>query len=641
VYLQVSGVGPLLGSGFWLIATERFDPHTAKRRFGQIAGAGTAGGLIGGLVAERVGAIFGVAATLPLLAVVNLYCAWIIRRLAASEAPATPTQVGDVSPDLAAQTPRSGLLALREAPYLQNLAFLVLLGALGASLADYLFKSQAVAALGRGERLLSFFAVYYAGTSLLTFGLQTWMSRRALERLGLGAIVATPSAALAAGGVVGLAIPGLASVVLARGAETICRGALFRSAYELFYTPLPAAEKRAAKSLIDVGVDRLGDALGAGIVQFVLVVLSPASHTTVMLSAAVASSCLGLLLAGRVKRGYVHTLERSLRSRAVELDLSDLDDLTTRTVMLRTLRDRGPEERISRTGSLVAPASTPSSIDPEVADIMVLRSRDRARILSVLRRASGVGAALVPHVIPLLAWDPVAEEAGRALRQVAEARVGELTDALLDPQQSFAVRRRLARVFSVCASQRAVDGLLLGLDDGRFEVRYQCGRSLAAIAGRHTTVRIESVAIYAVVLRELAVGRSVWESHRLLDRLDEGEGHSAEDAFIRNRASQGLAHVFTLLSLVLPAEPLQISYRGLLTEDEHLRGTALEYLEATLPPLVRARLWPFLEDRRPASRAARQRDDILDDLMRSHASIRLNLEELRQRLAASDQWPKT
>ena len=29
VYLHVSGAGPLLASGFWLIATERFDPRTA------------------------------------------------------------------------------------------------------------------------------------------------------------------------------------------------------------------------------------------------------------------------------------------------------------------------------------------------------------------------------------------------------------------------------------------------------------------------------------------------------------------------------------------------------------------------------------------------------------------------------------
>ena len=46
VYLHVSGAGPLLASGFWLIASERFDPRTAKKRFGQIAGAGTLGGLL-------------------------------------------------------------------------------------------------------------------------------------------------------------------------------------------------------------------------------------------------------------------------------------------------------------------------------------------------------------------------------------------------------------------------------------------------------------------------------------------------------------------------------------------------------------------------------------------------------------------
>src|SRR5918996_695443 len=54
VYLQISGIGPMLGSGFWLIASERLDPHTAKKRFGQIAGAGTLGGLVGGLLAGLV-----------------------------------------------------------------------------------------------------------------------------------------------------------------------------------------------------------------------------------------------------------------------------------------------------------------------------------------------------------------------------------------------------------------------------------------------------------------------------------------------------------------------------------------------------------------------------------------------------------
>jgi hypothetical protein len=56
VYLHVSGFVPVLASGFWLIVTEEFDPRTAKRRFGQIAAVGTLGGVVGGLLADRVAA---------------------------------------------------------------------------------------------------------------------------------------------------------------------------------------------------------------------------------------------------------------------------------------------------------------------------------------------------------------------------------------------------------------------------------------------------------------------------------------------------------------------------------------------------------------------------------------------------------
>jgi hypothetical protein len=213
---------------------------------------------------------------------------------------------------------------------------------------------------------------------------------------------------------------------------------------------------------------------------------------------------------------------------------------------------------------------------------------------------------------------------------VAEERVGELIDALLDPNQPFAVRRRLARVFSVCVSQRAVDGLLLGLDDQRFEVRFQCGRSLSAIVERNAMVRINPDGVFDVVRREVVVSRPVWESHRLLDSPDEDE-RSFVDEFLKDRAGQSLAHVFTLLSLVLPTMPLQIAFRGLHTDDPGLRGTALEYLEGVLPADIRERLWPFVEGSSLHKGApSRPREDIVADLLRSNESIQLNLEELRR-----------
>src|SRR6185295_12133379 len=82
VYLQISGLGPMLGSGFWLIATDRFDPHTAKQHFARIAAVGTLAGLAGALVAERVAALYGAPPMLVILAALNLVCAVMTRRLA-------------------------------------------------------------------------------------------------------------------------------------------------------------------------------------------------------------------------------------------------------------------------------------------------------------------------------------------------------------------------------------------------------------------------------------------------------------------------------------------------------------------------------------------------------------------------------
>jgi hypothetical protein len=633
VYLQISGLGPMLGSSFWLIATERFDPHTARHHFGRIAGVGTLTGLAGALVAERAAVMVGVTAMLPLLAAVNLFCAWQIRRLAQS-APPTKQATLDAAPaDLAAASPQSGLHVLAQAPYLRNLAALVLLGTIGAALADYVFKAQAVETFGRGDSLLRFFALYYAGVSLLSFLVQTTSSALALERLGLGLTASTPSIALTVGGLAGLLFPGLAGAMVARTGESVFRGSLFRTGYEIFYTPIPADEKRAAKSIIDVGFDRLGDAVGGGLVRLLILLPAMQQYGAILLTA-VGCSALAVVVAKRLSTGYIQTLERSLLDRAVELELSDVEDITTRTAVIRTLRTPFTAG-LTRDRTLLTSAVTvehPAPVgDPEVMEILALKSRNRDRVLSVLRNDEGLPPPLIPHVILLLAWDPVAEDAVRALRKVAEERVGELIDALLDPNQPFAVRRRLARVFSVCVSQRAIDGLMLGLEDLRFEVRFQCGRSMASIAEKNPRVRVDRERVFDVVRKEVAVGRPVWQSHRLLDSVDP-EQRSFVDEFLKDRAGQSLAHVFTLLSLVLPTAPLQIAYRGLHTDDPKLRGTALEYLEGVLPQDLSQRLWPFLGREQPAPRDVRARDQILADLLRSNESIMLNLEELRRRV---------
>src|SRR5262249_7008527 len=101
--------------------------------------------------------------------------------------------------------------------------------------------------------------------------------------------------------------------------------------------------------------------------------------------------------------------------------------------------------------------------------------------------------------------------------------------------------------------------------------------------------------------------------------LDEFDSNSPLDEFLRNRAGKSLAHVFTLLSLFLPPEPLRIAFRGLYSEDERLRGTALEYLDGALPPAIRQGILPFLVDG-PALRV-QPKEEIYANLRRSNPSL--------------------
>jgi len=633
VYLHISAAGPILASGFWLIASERFDPHTAKKRYGHIAAAGTLGGLLSALATERVAAIFGVPAMLPLLALLQFCSAWFVRKIALCTVDSATLTAYDE--DKPATPRRSALRVLHEAPYLRNLAWLVLLGTTSAALVDYLFKAQAIEAFGRGDNLLRFFALYYAATSVLAFALQTSASRMVLERFGLAVSTGTPAGALLAGSVVSLVAPGFGSLLVARGGESVFRSSFFRAGYELFYTPIPADEKRAAKTLIDVGFDRLGDGVGGGAVRLAIL-LAPASQSSAILTLAIICSAGALWAASRLNRGYLGTLASSLVDLSRRAGADPIDAKTTVSGIRAPwlLGGNGGEPLTSHARYTDGPSARHTidlaSLEPEMRDILALRSRDRRRVVEVFSREEGLTAGLVPHAITLLAWDQVADHALFALRKVAEERIGQLVDALLDPNQDFAVRRRLARVFSVCVSQRAASGLMFGLDDPRFDVRFQSARSLAAIVDKNPLVQIDNAQIFAVVLREVAVGRGVWESRRLLDVADEGNRPTTLDEFVRTRAGESLAHVFTLLSLVLPREPLQIAFRSLYTDDEQLQGTALEYLESVLPPAIRQRLWPFIE-RRAVARSARPREEVMAELLRSNHSITLNLEELRLR----------
>jgi len=616
VYLHTFGLGAVLFSGFWAMLSEEFDPREAKRKIGRISAAGTAGGLLGGILAERIVWLFQPRSLMLLLSLAHFACGIVLLNLARSSA-------GAKEPRSRPMAPPPGAARSEEPRYLRTLAALVMLAAVSAALLDFAFKFSATEHFGKGPELGRFLALFYTGSALLTFLLQSLVSNKALETLGLGKTMAALPATAAAGSCLALLFPGIDLLTAVRGAEVGVRNSLFKSGYEVCFTPLPAAQKRRFKTIVDVGAERAGDFTGSVVAGVVLrlAVLQPLSW---ILAAAGVIAAAALALVSVVDQAYVKALARSLMKRGAELDLSGSLDLTTRTVISRSGLGPAAMPPVPATAGPETPAGFSS--DPALLQLALLRSQDAEAVRNALAATDAGHPLVAAQLIQLLGSRDAGAEALARLQPMAERWVGLLCDCLAGTED-FEIRRKIPGLLAGVPHQRAVDGLLLGLSDERFEVRAQCSRALLRLKRAKPELRTGRELLLATVERELSAGMLFGEGQRLIEMESAAFGVDGLDEFLKERSHAGLQHVFSLLALEYPQEPLLVAFRALRMEDRHLRATALEYLETILPAKTRQLLWQVVGEQPPAA-GQRQAQDILDDLMKASATVVIKLKNL-------------
>jgi hypothetical protein len=597
LYLHSGVLGGIAISAFWSLLNERFDPHSAKPMMARVAAAATFGGFVGGVSAERVAASLPPGALLPMLSVVGGVCV----------AGALVVSKGTLGHARAVNEPDNiGLRAqFKQQPLLRDLALVVTLAAVVAALADYLFKAQAVSYLGKGPQLVRFFGLFYSFTGLGAVLIQATFGRLAMARLGLAGSVASHPAAVGGAALLGFVVPAPWNGLFPRAFDVVVRNSTFRAGYELLYTPLAAATKRSAKSVIDVAFDCAGKGLGA-VLLLVLVAAGPLQRVPAIEVAVALAAAGEFAVARRLRAGYVRALEGGLRrhddglEQAIEYSMADFTAATSiagldRAVVLQAVK------------SADAPRPPAPPADPVVAAIAEFRSGDLLRIRAALYNPPQ-DPLIIASLVPLLARDDVVRRVSQVLTAFGARAAGEMVSVLLDPGTSDVVRRRLPLALKSCPSPIARDGLCIALESYNLDVRLRCGRALLALTDEHPELTRPLPHALALVERELGSG---------------GEPHLVRE------------HVFNLLALALDREPVRIAARAFTTDDAYVRGTALEYLETVLPAPIFTALRPRLSTSVPATAARRPAAEVRADLIRAGTTMTVSLDELRRQLDAS------
>ncbi len=608
LYLHMAIFGAILISGFWSIINERFDPHSAKQRVARIAAAATLGGVIGGLLAERVASLLDVRTMLLFLSGLHVVCLLAIRGIG-MPARALPAET--------AVRTSSAFTVIRHTPYLQWMAALMVLVAIMAALVDYALKAEAAARYQDSESLVTFFATFYASVGVLGFVLQSLFGRRILQRFGIGTTIAILPAVIALFGVAGSIITHLWSMVMLRGSHAIFATSLFRSAFELLYTPLPPHKKRPTKTIIDVASDRAGDLLGSGLL-LLLLMLIPELPTAVVTACATLIALLCLVVVTRLNRGYISQLAHSLRKGVVRIEEHDIVDATTQQILAESNAYSEREFLQSKINAMTARKS--GDRDATEADrknetslhaqaVRDLCSKDTGRIQYALNSAF-VDLHLTPYLIPLLANDEVAEDVRTELRWLVPRIIGQLTDAMLDPDVPLLARQRIPGVLEASHNPRAIDSLLLGMVDNCFNVRFSCARALARMRSRNAKLSIDRRRVFSAIRNELKVDEAEWEQHNLQMNSGDCPEEQPEIPIIH----QNLEHVFTLLALTLDPDAVHMSMQAAISSDANLRGTALEYLENVLPTDLYDLLVQRLGIREESREGTRHLSEIISEL---------------------------
>jgi len=256
-------------SVFWSFMADLYQSEQGKRLFGFIAAGGSAGALLGPLIAVGLAEPIGRANLLLIAALLLEVAVVCAMRL---EAAAVALKSGDASPAASTATPAAprdaglgggwiaGLGMVLRSPYLAGIALWVAILSLAGTFL-YFQQANIVAALSDDpNRRTAIFARIDLAVSLLTIIVQFVVTGKIIRRFGAGPAAAFLPFVFALGFLALALTPMLWVVIAFQATQRAANFAISNPARELLFTVVAREEKYKAKYVIDNVVFRGGDA---------------------------------------------------------------------------------------------------------------------------------------------------------------------------------------------------------------------------------------------------------------------------------------------------------------------------------------------------------------------------------------------
>ncbi len=284
---------------FWTYANDLNDPRSARRLFPTIAAARVLGVVLIGLAAGSVVQLIGTEQLLLVLVGLMGIVVLLARSLRRFEAPA-PTAAPEQR--VVRRAPR-----VTRDPYVRALSLFLLLAFVALTIGDYQFKAIARATFQEDE-LARYFSLFYAGTGILSFFFQVFITPRILRRLGVGWGMGIMPGVFGAATVGLVFAPFLPLATVMKFADNGFQYTVHETTLQALYVPFPDRAKAQTRAFLDAVIKPMS--YGAG--GLVLVALAPRLDVVELSLVVVGIVAVWLLTIPWVRRRYVTALKNTL-----------------------------------------------------------------------------------------------------------------------------------------------------------------------------------------------------------------------------------------------------------------------------------------------------------------------------------------
>ncbi len=399
---------------FWTYANDLNEPRAARRLFPTIGSARVLGvvaiGLVAGAVVDLVGTEQLLLVLVALMAGVAGLALTLARHLPVREGLRPGARLRPAAP-------------VTRDPYVRALSAFLLVTFVALTIGDYQFKAIARATF-REDALARYFSLFYAGTGVLSFLFQIFVTPRILRRFGVGLGMGVMPSVFGGASLLLLFAPHLAVATVMKFADNGFQYTIHDTTLQALYVPFPERVKARTRALLDAVVKPASYGLGG----LVLVLLASRVSVVGLSAVVVALVALWLLSVRWVRRRYVAALRRTLGPHgAMGVQASDrlASDATT---VLHELLERGDAQVAA-----LALESLEGPLPPELvpaAERVALHGEPRGR-RAALRALAGAGLGSTTPVLTAL------EDPDAAVRAAAAEACGPIVgDGCVEPLEA-------------------------------------------------------------------------------------------------------------------------------------------------------------------------------------------------------------